>query len=119
MAPLDPALLVGLGGVLGALLRHLVGEHVDADRFPLGTLTVNVAGSFVLALVTFAGNGDSTILFVGTGVCGSFTTFSSFAVGTVRLWEAGDRLRATLNVGLTLVGGFLAVGLAWLIVGVG
>lgn len=118
MTALAPAMLVGLGGVLGALLRHLVGELVDADRFPFETLTVNVVGSFVLAFVTFAGSGDSTVLFVGTGVCGSFTTFSSFAVGTVRLWEAGDQLRATLNATLTLVGAFLAVGLAWLVVAV-
>lgn len=118
MAPLGPASLVGVGGALGALLRHLVEERVDADRFPLGTLTVNVVGSFVLALVTAAGSGESVVLFVGVGTCGSFTTFSSFAVGTVRLWETGDRLRAALTAALTLGGALLAVGLAWLVVAV-
>lgn len=117
MAPLDPAHLVGAGGTLGALLRHLVGELVEVERFPLGTLTVNVVGSFVLALVTFAGSGTDVVLFIGTGVCGSFTTFSSFSVQTVRLWEAGERFRAALNAVLNLIGALLAIGLAWLVVG--
>ncbi|MFB6170898.1 MAG: fluoride efflux transporter CrcB [Haloarculaceae archaeon] len=113
MVAADPAQLVGAGGALGALLRHLVGELVDVDRFPVGTLTVNVVGSFVLALVTFLGSGSDVALFVGTGACGSFTTFSSFSFQTVRLWESGDKFRAGLNAGLNLAGALLGVGLAW------
>jgi CrcB protein len=109
----EPAHLVGLGGALGALLRHAVGTYVDTEAFPLSTLTVNVVGSFALALVTAAGADQRLLLFVGTGVCGSFTTFSSFAFETVRLYETGERARAVGNALLNLLGSFLAVGLAW------
>jgi CrcB protein len=114
---LAPAHLVGIGGAAGALLRHAVASYVDAETFPLGTLTVNVLGSLLLALVTFAGAGEGTLLLVGVGVCGSFTTFSSFAFETVRLWETGERGWAVLNATANLVGALLAVGLAWILVG--
>lgn len=114
--PLEPAHLVGIGGAIGALLRSYVSELVDRESFPVGTLTVNVVGSFVLGVLTFAGVGNDVALLVGTGVCGSFTTFSSFSVETVRLWEADERGRAIANALGTLVGAFLAVGLAWLVV---
>jgi len=110
---LAPAHLVGTGGAIGALLRHAVTSTVDVDQFPLGTLTVNVLGSFVLALATFAGAGEGALLLVGVGVCGSFTTFSSFAFETVRLWETGTRGRAVGNAVANLAGALLAVGLAW------
>ena len=109
----EPAHLVGVGGAVGALLRHAVGTYVDTDAFPLSTLTVNVVGSFVLALVTVTGADQQVLLFVGTGACGSFTTFSSFAFETVRLYETGERLRAATNAVLNLAGALLAVGLAW------
>jgi len=114
---LDPAHLVGTGGALGALLRYAVGQWLDADGYPVDTVTVNVAGTFLLGLVTFLGAGDRAALLVGTGLCGSFTTFSSFSFDTVRLWEEGDRLRAVGNAGGTLVAAGLALGLAWLVAG--
>jgi CrcB protein len=109
---LAAAHLVGVGGALGAVLRHLVVEAVDADRLPFGTFTVNVVGSFALALVTVAGRGDEVALFVGTGACGAFTTFSSFSVETVRLWETGRRVRALGYASGTFVAAALAVVLA-------
>lgn len=111
----DPAHLVGTGGAVGALARYAVGELIDDERFPAATFTVNVVGSFVLALATFLGANEATLLFVGTGACGSFTTFSSFSVRTIRLWETGDRATAALNAAGTLVAAGGAVGLAWLI----
>ena len=118
MVAIEPAHLVGTGGAIGALCRHYVAGAVDVDGFPLGTLTVNVLGSFVLGLVTFAGLSSDVALLVGTGACGSFTTFSSFSFDTVSLWESGARLRATLNAAVNLAGALLAVGLAWAIVAV-
>ena len=111
-----PAHLVGVGGALGAVLRHAVSQRVDAGEFPAGTLVVNVVGSFVLGLVTVLGAEGGVVLFVGTGVCGSFTTFSSFSVETVRLWETGERRRAFVNAAANLVGAVAAVGLAWVLV---
>lgn len=90
------ALLVGLGGSIGATARYLVGLAVGRleARFPYETLFVNVVGSFVLGWVTFAGAGEGALLIVGIGACGAFTTFSSFSVDTIRLVEDGEPLLA-------------------------
>lgn len=113
MVAIDPAHIVGTGGALGALLRYAVGERIESESFPAGTFTVNVVGSFVLALLTFANAGDVVLLLLGTGACGSFTTFSSFSFETVRLWETNERPRAVLNAVGTLLGAGLAIGIAW------
>lgn len=113
MTEIPPAHIVGTGGAIGAILRYLFGIYIPSDRFPFATLAVNVLGSFLLGLFVFAGASNDTLLFVGVGICGSFTTYSSFSVETVRLWETGSRLRA----GTYAVGTFtlcaLAVGVAW------
>jgi len=117
--PESPALLVGLGGAVGATLRYAVGQALaDADTpFPAPTLAVNTLGTFVLGLLTFAGAGDGTLLLLGTGTCGAFTTFSSFSVETVRTWESGARgLAAVYALGTLALAG-LALTLAWLLVG--
>ncbi|PSP88941.1 fluoride efflux transporter CrcB [Halobacteriales archaeon QS_4_69_34] len=113
----DPAHLVGTGGAIGALLRYWVGKRVAGRDVPLATPLVNVVGSFVLGLLVFAGVGGDTLLFVGTGACGSFTTFSSFSYETVRLWESGEPVRATAYAGGTLAASLAAVGTAWLLAG--
>lgn len=113
MVSVEPAHLVGTGGAIGALCRHYLGAWVDVEGFPLGTLTVNLVGSFVLGLVTFANLDNAVLLFVGTGACGSFTTFSSFSFDTVRLWETGSRLRAVANATVNLLGALAAIALAW------
>lgn len=116
MTALDPAHLVGTGGALGALCRTYVNRRVDSRTFPFGTLAVNVLGSFVLGLVTFAGVGEEVILLVGIGACGSFTTFSSFSFETVRLVEQGESTAAAVNGAANLVGSLAAIGVAWLAV---
>jgi CrcB protein len=115
MVAIAPAHLVGTGGAIGAILRHYVTQKTDVERFPFGTLSVNVLGTFVLGLVVFLSSNDSILLFLGTGVCGSFMTFSSFSVETVQLWEAGDRIRATANALLNLIGAATALAIAQVI----
>src|SRR5688500_14035690 len=90
--------LVALGGALGAACRHLV--NLGALRFfgpgfPVGTLTVNVLGGFLmgflagfLALRSETG-GQGLRLFLATGILGGFTTFSAFSLETVQLWQRG------------------------------
>ncbi len=107
--------LVGFGGAIGAILRYLVGEVVPAESIPLDTLTVNVLGSFALGLVTAIGASTEIALLVGTGTCGSFTTYSSFSVETVRLWERGKLKRAVGYAFGTFALCALAVGLAWVL----
>lgn len=111
----NPTYLVGVGGVVGAILRHLVGQRLEAESIPLGTLTVNIVGSFVLGLVTFLQLGNEALLLVGTGACGSFTTFSSFSVGVVQLWEEDQRFVSIAYAVANLVGALVAIGAAWVV----
>jgi CrcB protein len=108
----NPVVLVGLGGVSGALARHLLGERINRRTYD--TLTVNVLGSFLLGLLTAGPFGAAATLAFGVGFCGAFTTFSTFAVETVRLAEEGEVRRAVANGAANLGGAVLAVGVgAW------
>ncbi|WP_227355601.1 fluoride efflux transporter FluC [Haladaptatus salinisoli] len=107
---MNPAFLVGVGGMLGALSRHLVGRALPGER--RDTLAVNVVGSFVLGALTAGLTENSAMVTLfGTGFCGAFTTFSSFAFETVRLYERGERRRAVGNATVNLVGALVAVAL--------
>lgn len=77
---------VALGGAIGSVLRALIGMVVV---FPLGTLTVNVIGSFVIGLAWAAGTGKAPNLhpFLMLGVLGGFTTFSTFSLDVLRLMQ--------------------------------
>ncbi|MEF8787114.1 MAG: CrcB family protein [Haloarculaceae archaeon] len=100
-------IFVGVGGVLGAIARHLVGERVDTNT--RDTLTVNVIGSFLLGALVAAPVDESLLLLAGVGFCGAFTTFSSFAFETVRLAETGDAAQAGVNATVNLAGALVAV----------
>ncbi|WP_374457833.1 CrcB family protein [Nocardioides sp.] len=76
------ALLVVAGAAVGAPLRYVVAHLLDG-RWPTGTLLVNVVGSGLLGLFAALSLGDAGWALLGTGFCGAFTTFSSFAVQTV------------------------------------
>ncbi len=110
-----------LGGALGSGARFwasgLVAERVG-EVFPLGTLFVNVTGSFVIGF--FAGltdpqgpllAGPRVRQFVMIGICGGYTTFSSFSLQTLELARDGDWWRAGLNSVLSLVCCLIAVWL--------
>ena len=96
------ALVVFLGGALGAPLRYLVDRLVQSridSVFPWGTFAVNVVGSLVLGAVLGSASvrHPDVAQLVGTGVCGALTTFSSFGFETMRLVEDGSVLEAGLN----------------------
>ena len=121
MARLVDAALVGLGGAVGALARHLVGLWLVArlgPAFPYGTLTVNVTGSFAAGVLLGIGDGRGLStparLLLVTGFLGGYTTFSAFAAETVRLAEQQSVVTAAANVAANLAVGFLAavLGLA-------
>jgi CrcB protein len=98
------ALIVGLVGAGGAVTRYLVDGMVQ-DRtsgvFPFGTLAVNVAGSFILGLITgllwYHHLPVRAETIVGTGFCGALTTWSAASWETVRLVEDGDYRQAAAN----------------------
>jgi fluoride exporter len=114
MSPLVAALLVALGGAVGAPLRYvteLVVSSLHDSVLPWGTWVVNTGGSLVLGVVTglvTAGAPSWLATFVGTGICGALTTFSSFSYETVRLAEDGAVGASTLNVVGSLAAGLLA-----------
>ncbi len=113
---MTPVISVALGGALGAVGRYLVGLIV---AFPLGTLAVNVVGSFAIGIVwvVLAARGlQHWLPFVMTGLLGGFTTFSAFSLDTLRLVEAGRMTAAgsyvLASVVLSLLGCALGLWLA-------
>jgi CrcB protein len=100
------AAAVGLGGSAGALGRLVVDDRIGGRR---ATLTVNVLGSLALGAVAAVPVGGPVGLAAGTGFCGAFTTFSSFAVGVDELATDGDRARAVAYAAGTLVAALAAV----------
>jgi CrcB protein len=107
-------LIVFLGAGIGGALRH--GVNIAAARllgasFPYGTLTVNVVGSLAMALIAEffalrAGMPQEWRLFLTTGILGGFTTFSTFSLDTIMLWERGETLSAVAYVAASLVVSF-------------
>ncbi|MEM9298972.1 MAG: fluoride efflux transporter CrcB [Bacteroidota bacterium] len=94
-------LLVGVGGFAGSVLRYLAYLWIDKrfeGVFPLSTLFVNTLGSLILGLIVglfIKSNISSELrLFLGVGICGSFTTFSTFAMENVSLLEQKDMVTA-------------------------
>jgi CrcB protein len=111
-------LLVALGGIAGALCRyHGVRLMQARTSFPLGTWLINLSGSFLLGLLlgvlSQAPSRLSTelSLLLGTGFCGAYTTFSSFAFETIQLWRQGRSWEAAINLVSQPICG---VGAAWL-----
>jgi CrcB protein len=112
-------LLIGAGGFLGAILRHLVGGWVQSlsgqAAFPAGTLGVNVIGCFAIGAVielseTRGFLGPDARAFLAIGVIGGFTTFSTFAHETGEAARGGAVLAAVANVAASVGLGLLA---AW------
>jgi CrcB protein len=102
-------LIIALGGALGAVLRYMIALGV---AFPLGTLTVNVIGSFLmgLAFVWFSTRASGQWpLFLMTGFLGGFTTFSAFSLDVVRLYEAERYMHAGSYVVASIVLSVLAI----------
>jgi CrcB protein len=112
-------LVVGLAGIIGTLLRYYMGMVVDfwwLGYFPLGTLLVNLIGCFALGWFTTRISKIEAIhpyilTALGTGLMGSFTTFSTFSVETVVLLQSSRWVTALLYVLLSLWGGLL---MGWL-----
>jgi len=111
---IEPVLLVGLGGAAGALLRFGIGESIDVDRFPVAVIAVNVLGTFLATLLALLGPAREALLFASVGFCGSLTTFSTFSVRTMGLWEAERRLAAGIFAIGTLLACLGGAGLALL-----
>jgi CrcB protein len=113
--------IIGSGGFIGSIARYLVSQlnlTVTFHSIPVGTLTVNIAGSFLIGFLT--GIADKSMiltpewrLFLMVGLCGGFTTFSAFANENLMLIHNGQTLAVLLYTGLSVFLGFLAVYLGY------
>ncbi|MCI6274937.1 MAG: fluoride efflux transporter CrcB [Coriobacteriaceae bacterium] len=121
MSALLDCLAVCAGGALGSLARYLVSlaplKSVGDAGFPLATLLTNVVGAFAIGLIvaTVAAGHEMDsrlVLFLKVGVCGGFTTFSTFALEGVGLVQRGEPLVAVVYVMLSAGLGMGAVILA-------
>lgn len=107
-------LLIVLGGSLGAIGRFLVANRVkewSSSNFPKATLLVNAIGSLLLGLLLGNGAEETTVFFFGVGMCGAFTTFSTFN------WETLNLLQENIKMGLFYFFGSYIVGIAFGAVG--
>ncbi|MEU4873082.1 fluoride efflux transporter CrcB [Streptomyces sp. NPDC021608] len=102
-------LLVVVGGMIGAPLRYLTDRAVQSRHdsvFPWGTFVVNVTGCLILGMLTGAADiAPDLRLFLGTGLCGALTTYSTFSYETLRLTETGAGLYAVANIASSVVAG--------------
>ncbi|HSB55019.1 MAG TPA: fluoride efflux transporter CrcB [Gemmatimonadales bacterium] len=104
-------LYIAFGSAAGGVLRYLLGgvvQRAAGGTFPLGTLLINITGSFLLGFL-YRYSADSAAIsaemraMLTIGLCGGYTTFSSFSYESVRLLEDGQVGRAMLYVGLSVV----------------
>lgn len=116
---------VAVGSALGGVARFVIGSwaqrrlddlvpRVGAIAFPVGTLIVNVTGSLLLGAVLvvvarLGDDGNATRLLLAVGLCGGYTTFSSFSAETLGLMENGGGGLAMLNIVASVALGILAV----------
>ncbi|HOO80908.1 MAG TPA: fluoride efflux transporter CrcB [Alphaproteobacteria bacterium] len=120
---MNAILAIAAGGALGAVMRH--GVNVGAVKllghgFPYGTLTVNIVGSFIMGLLIaifahYWHPSETMRMFIVTGFLGAFTTFSTFSLDFVNLWERGSYLYSALYLGgsviLSIAGLFAAMAI--------
>ena len=115
---------IAAGSALGGVSRYMIGGALQ-QRFglalPVGTLFINIAGSLLLGFILRLALGGTQIspetrIFLTTGFCGGFTTFSTFTYDTAVMFESGQYRRAalyiTLSVGLSLLATFAGFALA-------
>jgi len=114
-------LWIGVGSALGGMARFWcsgVTARLIGETFPWGTLLVNVLGSLIIGFIATMTAPDGRLLmgtverqFIMIGLCGGFTTFSSFSLQTLNLLNDGEWLYAGLNIGASVILCLLAVWL--------
>ena len=111
-------LLVALGGGIGSILRYGVSLMINAKYFPWPTLVVNIIGSFIIGLILALSIKEESFLynwklFLATGVCGGFTTFSAFSLENMELLQSGKYFLAATYIVVSVVLGIAAAFLGF------
>lgn len=106
-------LLVFLGGGMGSMLRYWIGLHLN-NNFPYGTLLVNILGSLLIGIIfgltlKFSNISQNTVLFLATGFCGGFTTFSTFAYENYQFVRQNEFMIFALYAGTSVLLGLAFV----------
>ncbi|HIS48273.1 MAG TPA: fluoride efflux transporter CrcB [Candidatus Scybalocola faecigallinarum] len=109
-------LVVGAGGFIGSVCRYLIGliPLKEGTIFPIKTMIINIVGAFIIGFIAALALKNNAvnprlILFIKAGICGGFTTFSSFALETGDLIKSGHMGIALVYGLLSLILGVLAV----------
>lgn len=115
-------LFVGLGGFIGSVARYLIGLLAveTASGFPVKTFCINLLGSFILGIVSESALRDpgisrNLVLFLQIGVCGGFTTFSTFSSEALKLFAGGRQGVALSYMVLSVVLGLVCCYGGWLV----
>jgi fluoride exporter len=117
-------LLAGSGGFIGSVMRYLVQYYMEKNlesTFPWGTFIANVAGSFIIGIVFALAEKGNLMnaewrIFLAVGICGGFTTFSSFAYNNLSMLNERAWGSLFLNIGGNLFLGILAVYLGIILI---
>jgi fluoride exporter len=111
-------IIVGLGGFLGTVCRYLLTLIPISNKssFPIVTLSINVIGALLIGILAalaarYEGANAELMTFLRVGICGGFTTFSTFALEVSNLFGAGKAWMGILYISLSLILSLLAVGL--------
>lgn len=115
-------LIVGMGGFVGSILRYLIGfiKINESTAFPINTFIINILGTILISLIAFYITNTSAeqmnpttlkslVLFLKVGVCGGFTTFSTFALETGDLIKSGNTEIAFIYVLLSVIVGVTVI----------
>jgi CrcB protein len=103
---------VAAGGAIGSVLRYLISFVPCKTDFPLATLIVNLLGAVAIGFIASYGTqkiSGSTVLFFKTGMCGGFTTFSTFSLECFGLFESGKTLLGAVYLLISVLGCLIGV----------
>lgn len=116
-------LLIGMGGFVGSIARYFVSKlnlYINFLNLPLGTLTVNIVGSFAIGYLTGISDKSELLtpelrMLLMVGLCGGFTTFSTFSSENLTLMHNGQYLTVFIYSALSILLSFLAVYFGYVI----